>query len=785
MASKSRSKSSKRSALVRRFLGARQWHRRPFAHLTVLQLLIFLVSSLILSVLLVGYQFQSIPDYQVGDIADRTIEASQDFQVEDNVATRAMREESIKKVPVVFVLDLRINRRLESELRSAFADARQRIAREKQRLGIPSAEPLPIAVRSEFLGELTRALTRFAQGGVLEICLDDGFSPSLETQVVKILQESMKSPGVILARDILLQHQERGMLLRNAITGKEDPLSNWIAIRDLGQARDVLRQNEYELTAVGSEEKKKLISFLDSWIVPNVQLDEGATDRLTRRVLGELEPVLIQVRKGRTIIRAGDEVGAQEFLILQTLKSIKQPRRLAGKFVGIFLVVTFFLFALGHYAHAERKRGGEVRVHHLLLLLILTLCVVVSKLFMVLVDVVLQSLRIDGLQSPIHLYLLAPLALGAVLTTLLTNVHLTTFYSLIFSVFVVLLSGESSLFVYSLAGSLAARYALEQYRERSAIIRAGMIIGCVNLLVALAQQLYSASPDFLWLIFSVRSISALLSGLFAAMLASLLLPVLESLFGITTDIRLLELSNLNNPILRRLALEAPGTSHHSIMVGTLAEAAAERIGANALLMRVGAYYHDIGKLKTPEYYIENQIYSGNKHENLSPSMSSLILASHVKDGLAIAREIKLLPRVRDLIPEHHGTRVMTYFYRKAKEAESNQGKKIDESDFRYPGPKPQSKEAAILMLSDQIEAASRTLEDPSPGQIRGMIRRLVQGTIEDGQFDECDITMKELDQVAETFGRVLSGMYHHRVQYPGFEFNKGVVGTQTETQRIQ
>ena len=779
------SKSSRRSDLVKRFLGAKQWHRRPFAHLTVLQLLIFLASSVILSVLLVGYQFQNIPDCQVGDIADRTIEASQDFQVEDKVATHALREESIKKVPVVFVLDLRINRRLESGLRSAFADARHRIAREKQRLGIPSASPLPSTVRSEFLGELAPVLTRFAQGGVLEICLDDGFSPSLEAQVVKILKESMKPPGVILARDILLQHQERGMLLRNAITGKEDPLSNWIAIRDLGQARDVLRQNEYELTAVGSEEKKKLISFLDSWIVPNVQLDEAATEQLTRRALEELDPVLIQVRKGRTIIRVGDEVGAREFLILQTLKSIKQPRRLAGKFVGIFLVVTFFLFALGHYTHAERKRGGEVQGHHLLLLLILTLCVLVSKFFMVFVDVVLQSLHIDALQNPIHLYLLAPLALGAVLATLLTNVHLTTFYSLTFSVFVVLLSGESSLFVYSLAGSLAARYALEQYRERSAIIRAGMIIGCVNLLVALAQQLYSASPDFLWLVFSVRSFSALLSGLFAAMLASLLLPVLESLFEVTTDIRLLELSNLNNPILRRLALEAPGTYHHSIIVGTLAEAAAERIGANALLVRVGAYYHDIGKLKTPEYYVENQIYSGNKHENLSPSMSSLILASHVKDGLAIAREIKLLPRVRDLIPEHHGTRVMTYFYRKAKEAESDQGEKINESDFRYPGPKPRSKEAAILMLADQIEAASRTLEDPTPGQIRGLIRRLVQGTIEDGQFDECDITMKELDQITETFGRVLSGMYHHRVQYPGFDFNKGVVGTQTETQRIQ
>ncbi len=785
MESKSSSKSSRRSDLVKRFLGAEQWHRRPFAHLTVLQLLIYLASSAILSVLLVGYQFQSIPDYEVGDIADRSIEASQDFQVEDSVATNAMREDSLKEVPVVFVLDLRINGRLESELRSAFADARHRIAREKQSLGIPSDRPLSSTVRSEFLGELARVLTRFAQGGVLEICLDHGFSPSLEAQVVKILQESMKPPGVILARDILLQYQERGMLLRNAITGKEAPLKNWIAIKDLGQARDVLRRNQYELTAVGSEEKKKLISFLDSWIVPNVQLDEAATEQLTRRALEQLDPVLIQVRKGRTIIRVGDEVGAQEFLILQTLKSIKQPRRLAGKFVGIFLVVTFFLFALGHYTLAERKREGEAHGSHLLLLLILTLCVLVSKLFMVFVDVVLPSLHIDVLQNPIHLYLLAPLALGSVLATLLTNVHLTTFYSLTFSVFVVLLSGESSLFVYSLAGSLAARYALEQYRERSAIIRAGMIIGCVNLLVALAQQLYSTSPDFLWLVFSVRSFSALLSGLFAAMLASLLLPVLESLFEVTTDIRLLELSNLNNPILRRLALEAPGTYHHSIIVGTLAEAAAERIGANSLLVRVGAYYHDIGKLKTPEYYIENQIYSGNKHENLSPSMSSLILASHVKDGLAIAKEIKLLPRVRDLIPEHHGTRVMTYFYRKAKEAESNQGKKINESDFRYPGPKPQSKEAAILILADQIEAASRTLEDPSPGQIRGMIRRLVQGTIEDGQFDECDITMKELDQIAETFGRVLSGMYHHRVQYPGFDFNKGVVGTETETQSIQ
>jgi putative nucleotidyltransferase with HDIG domain len=229
---------------------------------------------------------------------------------------------------------------------------------------------------------------------------------------------------------------------------------------------------------------------------------------------------------------------------------------------------------------------------------------------------------------------------------------------------------------------------------------------------------------------------------------------------------------LNSPILRRLALEAPGTYHHSIAVGTLSEAGAEAIGANTLLLRVGAYYHDIGKLKHAEYYVENQMFLANKHEALSPTMSSLILASHVKDGLAMAREIKLGPKVAELIPQHHGTRVMTYFYQKAKETAGEKNGEVSENEFRYPGPKPQSKEAAILMLADQVEAAARTLQDPTPGQIRGLIGRITQTTIQDGQLDECDITMKEVQVVSRAFERVLTGMYHHRIEYPGFDFNR-------------
>jgi putative nucleotidyltransferase with HDIG domain len=414
----------------------------------------------------------------------------------------------------------------------------------------------------------------------------------------------------------------------------------------------------------------------------------------------------------------------------------------------------------------------------------------VTRIHIFLAEAIAGSLRLESLQDPLHFYFLAPVALGAILTILLVDVQISVLFALIFSVFIGLLTGEMEMFIYSLTGSLSAIYLMGAYRDRAAIIKGGFVIGAVNILTVLALQLYASETNFQWIPLLVRASCGILSGLFAAMFASLCLPMLEYLFSITTDIKLLELSNLNNSVLRRLAVEAPGTYHHSIIVGSLAEAAAEAIEANTILVRVGAYYHDIGKLKNPEYYVENQLYMSNKHENLSPSMSSLILASHVKDGLALADEINLVPAVRDLIPEHHGTRLMKFFYQKAKDASDGKERQVNEDDFRYPGPKPQSKEAAILMLADQVEAAARTLQDPSPSQIRSMNRRLIQSTIQDRQFDECEITMQDLDKILRAFERVITGMHHHRIEYPGFDFNKGVKEeqfeqTQTEGQHIQ
>jgi putative nucleotidyltransferase with HDIG domain len=264
-------------------------------------------------------------------------------------------------------------------------------------------------------------------------------------------------------------------------------------------------------------------------------------------------------------------------------------------------------------------------------------------------------------------------------------------------------------------------------------------------------------------------VGGLVNGGIVAVLATGLLPLLEHSFGRTTDFTLLELSNLNEPMLRHLLLTAPGTYHHSAMVGTLAEAAADAIGANGLLCRVGAYYHDIGKTRHPTYFIENHAEALSRHEKLAPSLSRAIVMSHVKEGMEMAWDYGLPEVLVDLIPQHHGTRLVHYFYHRAKETVDPDLQAVQEEDYRYPGPKPQTREAAILMLADAVEAAARTLTDPAPARIQGAVQKLINGIFVDAQLDECDLTLRDLHIIANSFVRILTGIFHHRVDYPGIQ----------------
>ena len=306
-------------------------------------------------------------------------------------------------------------------------------------------------------------------------------------------------------------------------------------------------------------------------------------------------------------------------------------------------------------------------------------------------------------------------------------------------------------------------------------------MGLVNAAAALALDLLGANePDLLLLLFD--AFCGFASGVLAAMVASIILPLFEWLFEITTNIKLLELSNLNLPLLKQLAERAPGTYHHSIMVGLLAESAAEAIGGDALFARVACYYHDIGKMVRPTYFVENQTYRENRHDSLSPKMSSIVLANHVKQGIELAKQYKLPPRIISIIPQHHGTGLMKFFYYKARQAEDGNDSAALEREFRYPGPKPQSKEAAIIMIADSVEAAARTVQDPTPTKLRNMIDMIITRIRDDGQLDECDITLRELKLVSDSFVKVVMGIHHHRIAYPGYDFNRA--GTQAVLSQI-
>jgi putative nucleotidyltransferase with HDIG domain len=363
-----------------------------------------------------------------------------------------------------------------------------------------------------------------------------------------------------------------------------------------------------------------------------------------------------------------------------------------------------------------------------------------------------------------------PHAAGPVLAGVMFGLPVGLLFATAQSVLVaLLLSGDATVAIFALVSGVAAAFASQRLKERYVLARVGALVAGVNVVAVVGLALWHA-PISDWRVVAAQVAAAVFGGLVAAALASFLLPVLESLTGTVTDIRLLELSNPNLPLLRRMATEASGTFQHSLAMANLGETAAEAIGANGLLARVCSYYHDIGKLAKPEYFVENQR-GDNPHDHLTPWMSALVVANHVKAGLELARQYKLPEPIRDAIGTHHGTKLIRFFYSRAKEQEDPDRGEVQESDFRYPGPRPRSKEMGIILLADAVEAASRTLHDPTPGRIQGMIDQVVKNVLEDEQLDDCELTLKDIEKIGAEFFWGLTNAFHHRIEYPGFDFN--------------
>ena len=480
---------------------------------------------------------------------------------------------------------------------------------------------------------------------------------------------------------------------------------------------------------------------------PMMEVDLAKTNELQQSAASEVPTQRRRVQQNEMLLRRGEVVTPAHLQVLAAV-GVYPPLVTWVAIGGVALVVALLLLATAAYLWQFQPQVWGNNRHLILWSLVVVGTVLLSQ----------------TLGAPRFNNYLGPAATGTMLLAILLRPRLALFTAGPLALLVGLAAGrEMGPVLVAFCGMLVGVFATRQIHRRMDFGVAGLAVGFAGAVVAVGVGLVEGATWYPEM--TTNAGSALANGFLAAVVTIGTLPFLEQVFGLVTPIKLLELANPAHPLLKRLQLEAPGTYHHSIMVGNLAESAAEAIGADALLVRVGTYYHDIGKLRRPAFFVENQMGIDNPHEKMTSSLSALTVGAHVRDGLELAREYDLPQTIADFIPQHHGTALMSYFYHQALE----RGDVLDESAFRYEGPKPQTPEAAIVMLADAAEAAARALTKPTPDRLDEVVRRLIREKLEDGQLDECGLTFRDLDRAATAFVRILTGILHPRLEYPDLE----------------
>lgn len=638
--------------------------------------------------------------------------------------------------------------------------------------GIQAGKPSPKTVKAsrdiEFVDfEKTQALRSDAQSHVQKIYNRDW---SVESQVVDSIHGFFSLLVQVRSNEALVPEAKLDLLVKEIdVSLSKDVLKTALELPDkeLNEVEVITvnhidrvygekvtseniesKKNEFRSIANGvtkDANKNALIAGVgSSYLKPNYFFDKEATEKLKKEAAAGISPVVVSKQKGETVVREGEVVSLVQIKILKELGLMKRGVdliRIAG--LALFAFVSFLAVTLYLYNYQRRIYESD-------------------RLLVVLAIIFIATILVAKFVGPFYSYFLIPVGAAAMLTALLFNIEAAVLMVLMISLFSGLIAGQNFQYtLYGLLTGLFAIFAIYNIRHRTDLALAGAWVTLATTLLALTTALLSGSGLFEML----KDLGwGLLGGISTAVLTIGALPFLEKVFGITTDIKLVELSYANQTLLRELMMKAPGTYNHSIMTGNLAERAAEEIGANPLLARVGAYYHDIGKTKRPLFFVENQVGGENPHDTTNPNLSCLIITAHVKEGVELAKKHHLPQEIVDIINEHHGTSIVAYFFQKAKESIVKET--ISEEDFRYSGQRPRSKEAALVMLADSVEAAARTIAKPSPGRIEQLIKRIVQSKLDDGQLSESNLTLNDIEKITKSFVQVLTGLYHSRIEYP-------------------
>lgn len=646
-------------------------------------------------------------DIRAGEVSSITITASKD--VEDVLSTRRLVEAAARAVQNSYVSDAQVQPAVQAALQDGFA---RLLSYRSRAEALPEGEPISDAQRLEARGALG---------------IPDASAAAIDA-LVRIEPSTLST-----------LYQRTFALVRETLSAQ---LAEGQEEESIQKIRRDLMIEDFDDGAVAIAE-----TLVRSTIAPNMLLDEHTTELNREKAIAEVEPVVY--KKGQNIVRAGEVVTESQIQMLDDLGMLKDKKVDLTLYLGLGALLTLlFIMVLFHSYGSTRTPRRSMRTASLLAL------------------IAVATVALCMLVRPISPYLM-PVSLGAMLTTLLINPSLAIVVNLALAVLSGLLaqaegsaltSAMSTLMLTSIVSGSLCVPLIKRRPQRLTILLAGVLVAASNMLTTMALGLIGSASQSAAL---VGALWAGVSGVLSAALCLLLQLAFEYLFNLVTPSKLMELSNPNQPLLRRLLLEAPGTYHHSILVANLAEAAANAVGADGLLARVGAYYHDVGKLRRPLYFKENQLLD-NPHDRTDPRVSTAILTAHPRDGVEMGARARLPQAVLDIIAQHHGDTPVLFFYDKAVK----QGGEVDLDGFRYDCPRPTSREAAIVMLADTVEAAARAVPEPTSEKISALIRRLARSKMEDGQLDECPLTFADISKVCDAFVTVLIGVYHERVEYP-------------------
>ena len=732
---------------------------RPFKALSVKQRFWLGFAVLVLlTTLLIDNPFNRNQgeSYRVGDVVRETIVSPADITAINDQQTDFLRQSARDLVKPIFTYEANRAEQAVSNFRTAWEGMGRRADLANNNTKTANANVKTEPWKDEN-GE-----------DVSKVFLARRFSNNELEAVTRALKESAE--GYIYADHDAQNFQDEIELQdRQKPTQSSQTKMPESSMTSLSKAREKLFDSLSKISSLSPKEVQTFYSALASFIQPSVAFDSAATESARNAQAKAVQPETITLKRGLTVARQGDEVTPAMLAQLTAIKNYSGNTRQLNRFLGLLaLIVALFWGSwkfIEHRGMTTRLVQAPEKTFGLFGFIVLVQTVVMALCIQLAYFTAAQNIR-PPFNDPTIWSLAIPFALASLTMTLLADRQIALFSGLFTALIAGMLAPKGLEFaIYAAIASITAVYGIGNYSTRQSVTIAGLLVGAVSAMAAIALIGFMQLPFILNTVLLAIA-CGILGGLITAAVTAVFMPLCESLFEILTDVKLLELSNADLPVLGQLALRAPGTNQHSHAVGQLAFEACRSIGANPLLAKIGALYHDIGKIASPEHYVENQL-GKNPHDRLKPVQSAKIIISHVTYGVKLGKEIGLPQRVIDFIPQHHGTRTLHYFLRKAQ-SEAGEGQEVEDSDFRYPGPKPQFKEAAVMMIADSCEAAARSLAQPTPENIRFIITKIIDAILSDDQLDECDLTLRELTMIRESMIKSLVAIYHSRIDYPGY-----------------